>query len=212
MEIEPACGVPAILPPRHGSKAPASLRAALSIVIPAEGMRRWRSGDHPARAAPKVLSLWETTDDRAGTDEHECLVVGNGSLRHRRMLRDITDNEGADMNRMGLYGVLTGGLMFGTIVLILETPIPAWQVALGALLFWCLTLGFAGLWNTYLLPLMTLTVLLIIYLTMKYSWTGILPGGIMGIAIGLLTHYGWITHRRTQSESDYLKAGQEFRK
>ena len=110
------------------------------------------------------------------------------------------------MNRKKLFGIIMAVLIFGLIVLSIETSLIVWQVAAGLIIFWFLSLGFTNLRNSFLLLIMTLILLLIIYLSIKYSWLGVLPGAIVGITIGLLMHFGWIVPHEPFSRSDYIKS------
>ena len=49
-------------------------------------------------------------------------------------------------------------------------------------------------------------LLLTIYISIKYSWLGIMPGAIAGITIALLMHFGWIVPHKPFSRSEYIKA------
>ena len=109
------------------------------------------------------------------------------------------------MNRKRLFGITVAILIFVLIVLAIETTLSGWQVASGLIIFWLLSLGFANLRNSFLLLIMTLILLLIIYLSIKYSWIGVLPGAIVGITIGLLMHFGWIVTHEPFSRSDYIR-------
>jgi predicted membrane protein len=109
------------------------------------------------------------------------------------------------MNHKKLFGIIMAVLIFGLIVLSIETTLTVWQVAAGLIIFWLLSLGFTNLRNSFLLLIMTLILLLIIYLSFKYSWLGVLPGAIVGITIGLLMHFGWIVPHEPFSRSDYIR-------
>lgn len=109
------------------------------------------------------------------------------------------------MNHKKLFGIIMAVLIFGLIVLSIETSLIVWQVAAGLIIFLFLSLGFTNLRNSFLLLIMTLILLLIIYLSIKYSWLGVLPGAIVGITIGLLMHFGWIVPHEPFSRSDYIR-------
>ena len=109
------------------------------------------------------------------------------------------------MNRKAIFGIIMAVLIFGLIVLSIETTLTVWQVASGLVIFWVLSLGFTNLRNSLMLLIMTLILLLIIYLSIKYSWIGIVPGAIVGITIGLLMHFGWIVPHEPFSRSDYIR-------
>jgi len=110
------------------------------------------------------------------------------------------------MNRKAIFGIIMAILIFVLIVLAIETTLSGWQVASGLIIFWLLSLGFTNLRNSLILLIMTLILLLIIYLSIKYSWLGVLPGAIVGITIGLLMHFGWILPHRPFSRSEYVKS------
>lgn len=109
------------------------------------------------------------------------------------------------MNRKSLFGIIIAVLVFGAIILAIETSISAWQIALGFIIFWPLTLGFTNFRNSFLLLVMTLVLLLLVYLSFKYNWLGILPGAIVGITTGILMHFGWIVPHKPFSRSEYIK-------
>lgn len=110
------------------------------------------------------------------------------------------------MNHKRLFGIIMAVLIFGLIVLAIETTLSGWQVASGLVIFWFLSLGFTNLRNSFLLLMMTLILLLIIYLSFKYSWLGVLPGAIVGITIGLLMHFGWIVPHKPFSRAEHIKS------
>ena len=109
------------------------------------------------------------------------------------------------MNKKSILGIIIAALIFGAIVLMIETSISAWQLIAGFVIFWPLTLGFTNFRNAFLLLTMTLILLLSIYLSFKYSWLGVVPGAIIGIAMGLVMHFGWIVPHRPFSRTDYIK-------
>jgi len=110
------------------------------------------------------------------------------------------------MNQKSILGIIIAALIFGAIVLMIETSISAWQLIAGFVIFWPLTLGYTNFRNAFILLAMTLIILLSIYLSFKYSWLGVVPGAIIGIAIGLLMHFGWIVPHKPFSEADYIKS------
>lgn len=109
------------------------------------------------------------------------------------------------MNRKRSFGIIMAVLIFGLIVLSIETTLTIWQVAAGLIIFWFLSLGFTNLRNSLILLIMTLILFLIIYLSIKYSWLGVLPGAIVGITIGILMHFGWIVPHEPFSRSNYIR-------
>lgn len=110
------------------------------------------------------------------------------------------------MKQKSILGIIIAALIFGAIVLMIETSISAWQLIAGCVIFWPLTLGFTNFRNAFLLLAMTLIHLLLVYLSFKYSWLGVVPGAIIGIAIGLLMHFGWIVPHKPFSLADYIKS------
>src|SRR3989304_10312609 len=105
------------------------------------------------------------------------------------------------MNRKSLFGIIIAFLIFGLIILAMETSISGWQMALGFILFCILSLGFTNIRNSFVLLIITLMLLLTIYISIKYSWLGIMPGAIAGITIALLMHFGWIVPHKPFSRS-----------
>lgn len=110
------------------------------------------------------------------------------------------------MNQKSILGIILAALIFGAIVLMIETSTSAWQIIVGFVIFWPLTLGYTTLRNAFILLTMTLILLLSVYLSFKYSWLGVVPGAIIGIAIGLLMHFGWIVPHKPFSRSEYIKS------
>ena len=117
----------------------------------------------------------------------------------------------AVMNRKGLFGVIIAVLIFSVTALTIETSISFWQVVLGFIIFWILILSFANLRNSLMLLASTLVLLLIVYLSVKYHWVGIVPGAIVGATTGLLMHFGWIVPHKPFSRSEYIKTQQNSR-
>jgi len=115
------------------------------------------------------------------------------------------------MNRKRLFSIIIAVLIFGLIVLAIETYVSGWQVASGFIIFWILSLGFTNIRNSFLLLIMTLILLLMIYMSIKYSWLGIVPGAIVGITIGLLMHFGWIVPHKLFSRSEYINSQETSR-
>jgi predicted membrane protein len=110
------------------------------------------------------------------------------------------------MNRKSLFGIIISVLIFCAIILAIETSISIWQVALGFIVFWPLTLGFANFRNSFILLIMTLLLLLTIYLSFKFSWLGVVPGAVVGIITGFLMHLGWIIPLKPFSRAEYIKS------
>lgn len=110
------------------------------------------------------------------------------------------------MNNKSILGIIIAALIFGVIVLVIETSISTWQVIAGFVIFWPLTLGYTNFRNALILLVMTLTLLLSIYLSFKHSWLGVVPGAIIGIAIGLFMHFGWIVPHKPFSRAEYIKS------
>lgn len=109
------------------------------------------------------------------------------------------------MNIKNLLGIIMAVLVFGLVVLATETTMTGWQIALGFIVFWSLALGFTNFRNTFLLLTMTLGLLISIYVSFKYSWLGVVPGAIAGIAVGLMMHFGWIVPHKPFSRTEYIK-------
>jgi predicted membrane protein len=109
------------------------------------------------------------------------------------------------MSRKSLFGIIIAVLIFGAILLSIETSISLWQMPVGFVIAWFLFLGFANTRNAFFLLVMTLVLLLTIYLIIKYSLFGIIWGGIVGAATGFLMHFGWITAHQPFSRADYIK-------
>ncbi len=110
------------------------------------------------------------------------------------------------MNNKGLLGIIIAVILFLLIVLIGETTLSVWRVIVGFLLFCMLTLFFVNSRNAFSLLIMTLVLLVTVYLAVKDSLWGIIPGGVAGIAVGLLMHFGWIAPHRPFSRSEYIRA------
>ena len=109
------------------------------------------------------------------------------------------------MHRKGVFGVIIAILISGAIVLAIETSLSLWQLTLGFILAWVLTLGYANLRNAFMLFIMTLVLLVFGYISIKYSWLGALPGSIAGCGTGILMQFGWITQHKPFSRSKYIK-------
>ena len=110
------------------------------------------------------------------------------------------------MSRKGLFGIVIAFLISGIIILAIELSLSFWQIALGFILSWGLTLGYANLRNAFGLFFMTLVLLVSGYLSTKYSWFGVLPGAVIGCAAGILMHFGWIVSHKPFSRSEYIKS------
>ena len=115
------------------------------------------------------------------------------------------------MSRKGLFGIVIAFLISGIIILAIELSLSFWQIALGFILSWGLTLGFANLRNTFILFFMAIVLLVSGYLSIKYSWFGALPGAITGGATGILMHFGWIAPHKPFSRSEYIKTQEKVR-
>jgi hypothetical protein len=55
------------------------------------------------------------------------------------------------VGRKGMFGIVLAVLISGIIVLFIEISLSFWQIALGFILSWGLTLSFANLRNTFIL-------------------------------------------------------------
>jgi hypothetical protein len=53
---------------------------------------------------------------------------------------------------------------------------------------------------------MTLVLLVFGYISIKYSWFGVLLGAIAGCAAGILMQFGWIAPHKPFSRSEYIKS------
>lgn len=110
------------------------------------------------------------------------------------------------MGRKSLFGIIIAALIFCAIILSIETSLSGNQITLGSIVFLILTLGFTNFRNAFILLAMTLVFLLTLYFSIKFSWLGIVPGAIIGIAIGLLMYFGWIIPHKPFSRSEYVKS------
>lgn len=110
------------------------------------------------------------------------------------------------MGRKSLFGIIIAVLFFCAIILSIETSLSGWQIALGSIIFLFLTLGFTNFRNSFILLAMTLILYLIVYLSIKFNWFGIIPGAVNGIAIGFLMYFGWIVPHKPFSRSEYVKS------
>ena len=116
------------------------------------------------------------------------------------------------MSRKSLFGIIIGVLIFGAVLLSIETSVSLWQAPLGFVIAWVLSLGFANTRNAFFLLAMTLVLLLAVYLSIKYALYGIFFGGMVGAATGLLMHFGWITTHKPFSRSEYVKEQEAIRR
>ena len=108
------------------------------------------------------------------------------------------------MNKKNILGIIIAIIFFCVIVLAIETSISVWQLILGFVIFWPLTLGFTNFRNAFLLLAMTLVLLVAVYLSIKFRLSGIGAGAIVGITIGLLMHFGWIVPHKPFSRTEYI--------
>lgn len=115
------------------------------------------------------------------------------------------------MGRKGIFGIVLAVLISGVIVLAIEVSLSFWQIALGFIISWGLTLGYVNIRNAFGLFFMTLVLLVSGYLSIKYSWFGTLPGAIIGFATGILMHLGWIVRHKPFSRSEYMKTQENAR-
>lgn len=105
-----------------------------------------------------------------------------------------------------IIAVVIAILISGIFFLAIERSLSLWQLVLGFILAWGLTLGFANLGNAFPFFFMIVVLLVSGYLSIKYSWSGILPGAITGFVTGVLMHLGWIVPHKPFSRSEYIKS------
>jgi len=86
-----------------------------------------------------------------------------------------------------LFGIIIGVILFGVILFLVETQTPRWEVCLGLIIAWSLSLGMINVRNSFVVLSMTLLLLVSLYFSVKFNLVGMLPGGVAGASIGLLT-------------------------
>ena len=104
-----------------------------------------------------------------------------------------------------LFSLLIAVGIVVCIILAVEGICSAWQMIVGFIIFFPLSFIVTQWRRPITIFPLAILGMLILYFGIKYSWFGLIPGGMLGIITTLLLSVGWINQHKPFSREEYMQ-------
>jgi len=109
------------------------------------------------------------------------------------------------MNKRILFSIIIALGIVTCIILALEDVFSGSQMILGFVFFLPISFFVTHARHPLVMFVMVIPALLLIYFGWKYSWSGLIPGGILGVGTTALISFGWINPHKPFSRKEYTE-------
>ena len=109
------------------------------------------------------------------------------------------------MNRRTVSAAIIAMGFVACMVLAIEDVFRTREMLAGFVTYLIVLFGIIHARHPFVVFVMVFAGLLLMYLTWKNSWYGVIPGGVLGVVTTILLSIGWVNHHRPFSRSRYIK-------